>query len=154
MNLHPIRLDQMFALTRQALRHVTGRDRIPVKEQRVPGARPRCATRRPDFDVAESEQLVTVSFHVPGAAAESTLVVWDEVLHTLAVRVELAGADAASGDWYAEVVLPITVDGSRLKATLSGDRLLVKAPQRDTPAVTGLPLFVAFGEAISVQPTA
>jgi HSP20 family molecular chaperone IbpA len=154
MNLRPIRLDEMFAFTRQALRHVTGRDRIPVQEQRLPGVRPRCATRRPDFDLVESEQLITVSFHVPGAAADNTLVVWDEALHTLGVRVELAGASAASGDWYAEVALPRTVDGSRLKATLAGDRLLVKAPQRDTPALTGLPLFVTLGEAISVQPTA
>lgn len=154
MNLHPIRLDEMFALTRQALRHVTGRDRIPVREQRVPGARPRFTTRRPDFDVAESEQIVSVSFHVPGAAADNTLVVWDEALHTLGVRVELAGTSSASGDWYAEVPLPRTVDGSRLKATLAGDTLLVKAPQRDTPALTGLPLFVALGEAISMPPTA
>jgi len=154
MNLHPIRLDEMFALTRQALRRVTGRGRVPVKEQRVPGVRPGCVTRRPDFDLIENEQLVTVSFHVPGAVAGNTLVVWDEALHTLGVRVELAGASAATGDWYAEVVLPSTVDGSRLKATLSGDTLLVKAPQRDTPALTGLPLFVALGEAISVQPTA
>lgn len=157
MNLHPIRLDEMFALTRQALRLVTGRDRIPVKEQRLPGVRPLCATRGPDFDVVESESLVSVSFRVPGATSDNTLLVWDEDLHTLAVRVELANAAATSDssrDWYAEVVLPKTVDGSRFKATLSADTLLVKAPQRDTPALTGLPLFVAFGEAISAQPTA
>jgi HSP20 family molecular chaperone IbpA len=162
MNLRPIRLDEMFALTRQALRLVTGRGRIPVKEQRLPGVRPQCASRRPDFDVVESESLVSVSFRVPGATADNTLLVWDEDLHTLGLRVELARVELANGthtsdsgsDWYAEVVLPKTVDGSRFKATLSADTLLVKAPQRDTPALTGLPLFVALGGAISAQPSA
>lgn len=121
-----------------AMARVRRGHRVGVTLGRIPGPRPNWPWRAPELDVRTSPSSVTVSSRVPGATPENTLVTWDEEANCLSLRVARAVLGGPDHDFYAEVVLPITVDGTKAECRLESGTLEVRAPQVDTPGVSGL----------------